>query len=79
MNKKEENNMAPGPITRNYALAETVEELEVKVDKMADSIVILISVIEALTCKVYGSRNPGGKTPMEILAAAEKMTDSWVD
>jgi hypothetical protein len=71
--------MAPGQIPRDYALSETVEKLEGKVNKLTDSIVVLISVMEALTCKVYGSRSPGGKSPMEILTAAGKMVDSWED
>lgn len=69
--------MAPGPISRRYALAETVENLEERVERVVDSVVILIDLMKVLTCKVYGGKSD--ESPQEILNRAHKMVDKWED
>jgi len=68
-------NMAPGPIPRNYALQTEVDELKESVERMTDSLVLLIDVIKLLTHKIYSGTSP--ESEEEIFNRASEMVNSW--
>jgi hypothetical protein len=53
------------------------EKLEDKVDRLTDSIVILVDTIKLLTYKIYGGESP--ESAQEILNRANEMVEKWED
>ena len=69
--------MAPGPIQKDYVLQAEVDELKEKLDRVTDSLIVLIDTVKLLVHKSYGGS--GGDSPQDILERAKKMVDSWED
>lgn len=67
--------MAPGPIPRDYATQEQFDKLKQRVERMSDSMIVMLSVMKMLTCKIYGSTPD--ESAQEILDRTLKMVDSW--
>jgi len=56
---------------------ERIDELEKRIDRITESVIILIDTVKLLTCKIYGTTPD--ESPQEILDRADKMIDSWED
>jgi len=69
--------MAPGRIPRDYALQTELDDLKEKINRVTDSLIVLIDTVKLLTCKVYGTTPD--EPPQDVLKRAEKMVDSWED
>ena len=67
--------MAPGAIPRDYVTQEKFDKLEERVDRIHDSLIVLIDVMKLLTCKVYG--DTPDESAKEVLKKTLKMVDSW--
>ena len=72
--------MAPGLIPRDYVTQEKFDELELRVERQSEALVVLADVMKILASRIYsGKSDKSDKSAQEIYEKALKMVGSWKD